>query len=177
MRELFNAATDSHLRAALFLYLNKHCFNGLVRFNNQGFFNSPVGDGKRPRFPERELLAFLESAPHADFACQDFTVTMKGARFGDVIYCDPPYVPLSSTAKFTKFGRKDFGLDDHRELARLARWLADKKGVPVVISNHDTEFIHQAYQGAQLHRISVQRSISRDGATRGEVAEILAVFQ
>lgn len=177
MRELFNAASDSRLRAALFLYLNKHCFNGLVRFNNKGLFNTPFGEFKRPSFPERELLSFLERAQRADFACQDFTITMKAARAGDVVYCDPPYVPLSATANFTKFALKDFGTDQQQELARLAKWLAEKKGVPVVISNHDTEFIVREYAAAQLHRISVRRSISRDGATRGEVAEIVAVFQ
>jgi DNA adenine methylase len=177
MRELFNAATDSRLRAALFLYLNKHCFNGLVRFNNKGLFNSPFGEFKRPGFPERELQSFMTHSQLAEFRCQDFTVTMKGARPGDVVYCDPPYVPLSATANFTKFGRKDFGLDAQQELAQLARWLAEKKGITVVISNHDTEFVTREYSAAQLHRISVRRSISRDGATRGDAAEIVAVFR
>ena len=176
MRELFNAATDSRLRAALFLYLNKHCFNGLVRFNNKGLFNSPFGQFTDPRFPEKNLLYFQEQARSAEFVCQDFTVTMKAARRGDVVYCDPPYVPLTLTANFTKFGRKDFGLDEQRELVRLARWLA-QKGVPVVISNHDTDFVTREYAGAEMHRISVRRSISRDGATRGDVAEIVAVFR
>lgn len=176
MRELFNTATDSCLRAALFLYLNKHCFNGLVRFNNKGLFNSPFGEFIDPGFPERALLYFQERAHAAEFACQDFTVTMKAARRGDVVYCDPPYVPLTTTANFTKFGRKDFGLDEQRELVRLARWLA-AKGVPVVISNHDTEFVTREYQGAEMNRISVRRSISRDSATRGDVAEIVAVFR
>lgn len=176
MRELFNSASDSRLRAALFLYLNKHCFNGLVRFNKKAMFNSPFGEHKDPGFPERELLYFQAQAEHAEFACQDFTVTMKAARRGDVVYCDPPYVPLTLTANFTKFGRKDFGHDEHLELARLARWLA-KKGVLVVISNHDTEFVTREYAGAQMHKLSVRRSISRDSATRGEVAEILAVFR
>ncbi len=176
MRELFNAATDSRLRAALFLYLNKHCFNGLVRFNNKGLFNSPFGKFIDPGFPERALLSFVERVHSAEFACQDFTVTMKAARRGDVVYCDPPYVPLTTTANFTKFGRKDFGQDEQLELVRLARWLATK-GVPVVISNHDTDFVTREYAGAEMNRISVRRNISRDGATRGDVAEIVAVFR
>jgi DNA adenine methylase len=177
LREAFNTATDSRLRAALFLYLNKHCFNGLVRFNNKGLFNTPFGAFKQVTFPEDALRAFQAHTDRAEFACQDFTVTMKAAIRGDVVYCDPPYVPLTTTANFTKFGRVDFGLDEQRELARLAKWLAEKKGVAVVISNHDTKFITDEYRSAELHRISVRRSISRDGATRGDVAEIVAVFR
>ena len=176
MRELFNTTKDLRLRAALFLYLNKHCFNGLVRFNNKGYFNTPFGDFKRPYFPEKEMLLCQRHASLATFACQDFTVTMKNARAGDVVYCDPPYVPLSLTANFTKFTTVDFGPEQQHELARLASFLADKKGIPVIISNHDTEFVNEAYSKAQLHKVSVRRSISRDGATRGMAAEIVAVF-
>ena len=176
MRDRFNKATDTRLRAALFLYLNKHCFNGLVRFNNKGLFNTPFGEYKKPRLPEKQILCFQQRAARASFACQDFTVTMKKARAGDVVYCDPPYVPLTSTANFTKYTTQDFGTEQQEELARLARFLSHKKGVPVIISNHDTEFITATYHHAKLHRVSVRRSISRDSATRGMVAEVLAVF-
>lgn len=176
MRELFNTATDSRLRAALFLYLNKHCFNGLVRFNNRGLFNSPFGAFKQVRYPQRELEYFHAHAQRAQFVGQDFGATMRAARAGDVVYCDPPYVPLTPTANFTKFGREAFGMDQQLELARLARVLS-QRGIPVVISNHDTEFVRSEYAGAELHRILVRRSISRDGASRGEVGEIVAVFR
>lgn len=176
MRELFNTATDSRLRAALFLYLNKHCFNGLVRFNKRGFFNSPFGTFKQVSYPQRELEYFHAHAQRAQFVGQDFGATMRAARAGDVVYCDPPYVPLTPTANFTKFGREGFGMDQQLELVRLARVLA-QKGIPVVISNHDTEFVRSEYAGAHLHHISVRRSISRDGASRGEVGEIVAVFR
>lgn len=175
MRELFNATCDPRLRAALFLYLNKHCFNGLVRYNGRGEFNSPFGELKQPHLPEDALRYFHRHAQRAEMVCQDFVATMQLAQAGDVVYCDPPYVPLSKTASFTKFARDGFGQAEHEELARQARMLA-ARGIPVVISNHDTPFVREVYAGAALHPISVRRSISRDGATRGTAEEIVAVF-
>ena len=176
MRELFNATREPRLRAALFLYLNKHCFNGLVRYNGRGEFNTPFGEVKQPHLPADALAYFRRHAQRAEIVCQSFVTTMESARRGDVVYCDPPYVPLTKTASFTKFQRDDFGREQHEELARQARTLA-ARGIPVVISNHDTPFVREAYAGATLHPLSVRRSISRDGATRGAVKEIVAVFE
>ena len=108
------------------------------------------------------------------FTC--FDVAFNRATAGDVIYCDPPYVPLSKTASFTSYATQGFDLDDQAELANLAEQ-AQQRGVTVVISNHDTTWTRKIYQPAVLHSLQVGRSISQKGATRGKVAELFAVYR
>jgi DNA adenine methylase len=100
---------------------------------------------------------------------------MGSARPGDVLYCDPPYVPLNRTANFTGYTAGGFGLSEQQALGDSATHLS-LQGVPVVISNHNTEFTREAYQDARLTVFDVRRSISCNGANRGKVGELLAVF-
>ena len=85
-RDLFNATNDIKLRSALFVYLNRHCFNGLCRYNAKGFFNVPFGRYKSPLFPRQEMLAFHRKSQYACFNVSDFSHTMKMAQKGDIIY-------------------------------------------------------------------------------------------
>lgn len=176
-REEFNATGATARRAALFVYLNRHGYNGLCRYNSGGGFNVPFGRYRKPYFPEREMLAFAERAQQAEFVHADFRQVMVSARPGDVIYCDPPYVPLSRTASFTTYSAGGFDLEAQHELAELARDAAER-GIPVLISNHNTPFTQQTYNahGAQLSRFQVQRYISCNGAQRGKARELLALF-
>ncbi len=175
-RELFNTSNDSRLKAALFVYLNRHAFNGLVRYNQSGEFNTSFGSYRKPYFPKKEMLTFSEKISKAKFVCQDFAKVMKQAEKGDVIYCDPPYVPLSVTSNFTSYHSGGFDLDKQRELVTLAQTLA-ARGIPVIISNHDTEFVQDLYQDAETESFYVQRNISCQGQKRHKTREILAVFQ
>lgn len=175
LRDRFNKTRSKRLKAALFLYLNKHGYNGLCRYNQQGGFNVPFGRYKQPYFPAVEMQFFHEKARTATLAVADFRETMNAAQPGDVIYCDPPYVPLSATANFTSYSSGGFGAGEQEELARLAQQSAER-GIPVVISNHNTPFTRHAYAAATLVEFSVQRYISCDGANRGKAAELLAVF-
>ena len=175
LRAEFNQTRDHRRKAALFLYLNRHGYNGLCRYNAKGGFNVPVGRYVKPYFPAREMLGFHEKAQRAEFRVADFTEVMRQALPGDVVYCDPPYVPLSATSNFTSYHRGGFGEAQQNELARLAEELASR-GVPVVISNHETSFTVQAYHKARLTRFSVRRFISRNGQNRGKAAELLALF-
>jgi DNA adenine methylase len=175
LRETFNTTTDLRLKSALFVYLNRHGFNGLCRYNSRGIFNVPFGQYDKPYFPESEMMAFYEKSQGATFLCQDFRTTMGSARPGDVLYCDPPYVPLNRTANFTGYTAGGFGLSEQQALADSATHLS-LQGVPVVISNHNTEFTREAYQDARLTVFDVRRSISCNGANRGKVGELLAVF-
>jgi DNA adenine methylase len=100
---------------------------------------------------------------------------MAEARKGDVVYCDPPYVPLSLSANFTAYQANGFGQAEQIELAQLAESLA-RKGIPVIISNHDTVFTHRVYGKAALTQFEVQRFISCKGNKRGKAGELLAVF-
>ncbi len=174
-RDLFNDTNEPHLKAALFLYLNRHGFNGLCRYNSKGGYNVPFGRYKKPYFPAREMAYFQRQAQSAEFLHVDFSHIMLSAQPGDVIYCDPPYVPLSATANFTNYSSKSFGRDQQQQLARLAQETANR-GIPVIISNHHTPFTQTVYAQAETHSFDVRRFISRDGANRGMVRELLAVF-
>lgn len=176
LRDLFNASKESRIRAALFLYLNKHCFNGLTRFNKKGAFNTPFSHYKSPYFPEKEMQFFYQQAKNAEIRHADFSSTLKLAQRGDVVYCDPPYVELSKTAYFTHYTAEGFNHAQQRQLANTAKELASQ-GISVIISNHDTVFTRTIYQGAILIPLSVQRHISSRGSKRKKVAELLAIFQ
>lgn len=174
-RKIFNTTGDIRLKAALFLYLNRHGYNGLCRYNGKGEFNVPFGRYARPYFPAEEMVHFHHKIQSAELKCQDFITTMQSARPGDVIYCDPPYVPLTSTSKFTGYHGETFDVPQQQALADMAKSLA-KKGITVVISNHDTVFTQTAYQSAQIMSFKVRRYISCKGDARGQAKEMLALF-
>lgn len=137
VRTDFNKSRDPFLRSVYFLYLNRHGFNGLCRYNRKGGFNVPFGSYKKPYFPEKEILAFSKKAQRAEFKCIGYEKAFEQIRTGDVIYCDPPYAPLSTTASFTTYVGAGFSLDDQALLARYSRHMALEQRIPVVISNHD----------------------------------------
>ena len=178
LREEFNASPKpSRRRAALFLYLNRHCYNGLMRYNSKRIFNTPFGRYLKPYFPEKELLFFRERAALASFLEADYRDTMELVEPGDVVYCDPPYDPLSETANFTEYHAGGFSWKDQEQLALTAREIADR-GIQVIISNHNTPAIRRLYQGfgARIETLSVHRSIGPDTASRKKVEEVLAIF-
>lgn len=175
LREEFNRCGEQQRRAALFVYLNRHGYNGLCRYNASGEFNVPFGRYKRPYFPEQEILAFHSKAQRAQFKHQDFAATMKGCKSGDVIYCDPPYLPLSASANFTCYSAGGFDMAQQQRLAELSSRCA-ARGVPVLISNHNTADARAIYNEAKLQRFFVQRYISCKGATRNKAGELLALY-
>lgn len=176
-REAFNHSAPGPKRAALFLYLNRHAYNGLMRYNTSGFFNTPFGRYARPYFPDRELRAMLNKFKGADvtFAKQSFEHSFAALRPGDVVYCDPPYLAMSQTSKFTSYTSKGFDAAAQAALAQAA-CAAQKKGCPVVISNHATETALSLYKNAQIELFDVSRSISCKAGGRGGVGELLAVY-
>ncbi|GMA63209.1 hypothetical protein GCM10025859_36490 [Alicyclobacillus fastidiosus] len=101
---------------------------------------------------------------------------MREAEPGDVIYCDPPYIPLSRTSNFTSYQAGGFSAESQIRLARVARDLASR-GVFILISNHDTPLTREVYQGASFVEFEVQRNISRDGGNRGRAKELLAIYR
>ena len=176
IRQQFNQTSDPYLRSLQFLYLNRHCYNGLCRYNQSGLFNVPFGSYKKPYFPEAELEAFAEKAKRATFVCLDYQQLFEQLPSGAAVYCDPPYVPLSKTASFTSYAKNSFNLDDQADLASLSEQ-AMQRGHDVLISNHDNSWTRKIYQGAELHSIQVGRSISQKGSTRGKVAELFALYR
>ncbi|MCC3702722.1 adenine-specific DNA-methyltransferase [Rouxiella badensis] len=176
LREEFNASADVYRRSLLFLYLNRHCYNGLCRYNLSGAFNVPFGRYKKPYFPEDELAWFSEKAQNAQFVCEHYQHTLLKAKKGAVVYCDPPYVPLSATANFTAYHTNNFNLTDQQNLAKLAEKLLAERQVPVLISNHDTALTRDWYSAAALHVVTARRTISSNILQRSKVTELLALY-
>lgn len=175
-RQQFNESAWSRERSALFLYLNRHGYNGLCRYNASRYYNVPFGKYSRPYFPYREMLAFHRKSTQAIFLHGDFRDTFNQAKHGDVIYCDPPYIPLTATANFTSYTDKKFAANEHTILAQLARNAADN-GIAVIISNHDTEFTRHHYKDAEISSFLVPRFISRSANNRHPVRELVALFK
>jgi len=176
LRDTFNQTEDQILKAALLLYLNRHGYNGLCRFNSKGIYNVPFGLYVKPYLPEKEMLRFHQKSKHCEFIHCDYQQTFAMAKPGDVIYCDPPYHPISKTAKFTLYTQGLFDETDQTELARLAE-STSHRGIHVLISNHDTEFTRNLYQNAQnIYSFEVRRSIASLAKQRVSVKEVLAYF-
>lgn len=177
VRSEFNGSDDVFYRSLAFLYMNRFGFNGLCRYNKKGGFNVPFGSYKKPYFPQAELEFFAEKAQKATFICEGYPETFRQAKQGSVIYCDPPYAPLSNTANFTSYAGNGFSLDDQAALADIAEETALQRNIPVLISNHDTTLTRRLYHGATLNVVQVKRTISRNGAGRNKVNELLALFE
>ena len=176
LRSEFNELQSNDLRkSVLFIYLNKHAFNGLCRYNSKGFFNVPYGRYSSPTAPVKEIKMFSLKCSFAEFICADFANTFEMLKEGDVVYCDPPYVPLSASSNFTAYSKGTFNDESQLLLAQLAEKAKVKK-IKVVISNHDTDFTRKIYAKAELHQLEVHRSISSKSSTRGKVNELIAVF-
>lgn len=175
LREKFNESSDPQERSILFLYLNRHGYNGLVRYNQSGIFNVPFGRYKKPYFPEDEMAFFHKKAQRAEFFCLDFKDFMQTLPKKTIVYCDPPYVPLSATSEFTQYSGKIFSLEQQIQLALCAKKIA-QNGSRVLISNHATPFTHEIYAGASIFTMEVRRSISCQSDNRGLAPELLALF-
>ena len=175
-REEFNASQDPFRRAVLFLYLNRFGYNGLCRYNLRGEFNVPFGRYKKPYFPEAELYHFAEKAQNAKFHCLSYEECMDRADSNSVVYCDPPYAPLSATANFTAYHTNSFSPKEQAHLAEMAEKLVSKQ-IPVLISNHDTPDTREWYRAAKHFQVKVRRSISSNGGTRKKVNELLALYK
>jgi len=175
IRKQFNSTQDAFERSVLFLYMNRHGYNGLCRYNLKGGYNVPFGRYKKPYFPEKELWYFAQKSQKATFTNHCFRKTFESTKSGDVIYCDPPYAPLSPTASFTSYSGQGFKLKDQEELAILAQQ-ASTADIPVLISNHDLELTRRLYEGAHLTEIQVKRTISQKAGKRLKVSELLARY-
>jgi len=165
--------------AALMIWINKHCFNGLYRVNSKGLFNVPYNnknggvsvDAENLRTIGRYLREANVEIRHGDFeaACAD-------AQAGDFVYFDSPYVPVSETANFTDYTKDGFSLEDHKRLADLFRRL-DKKGVLLMLSNHNVPLVHELYAGYRIETVDVRRNINRDASKRVGKEVIITNFE
>ena len=160
-------------RAARILYLNKTGYNGLYRVNSRGEFNVPFGRYRKPNICDTErLLAAAQALNGVLIETEDFEVICRRARPGDVVYLDPPYLPLSKTANFTAYHSDSFGHDEHERLARVFAKLAKNK-VFALLSNSDTPFTRELYENFSIKTVRVARPINSNARLRGKVSEVL----
>ncbi|MBN1944072.1 MAG: DNA adenine methylase [Bradymonadales bacterium] len=175
LRDKFNHQADLPLaeRAALQIYLNKTCFNGLYRENKEGHFNVPIGRYANPSlFDPDNLLAVSTLLKRATLLCAPFDQVLEQARAGDFIYLDPPYHPLSRTSSFTAYTSQGFDAFDQGALAELFCDL-DRRGCLVMQSNSASPNIRQLYQGYPMHQVMARRSINSKGRSRGPIGELV----
>ncbi|MBW4552629.1 MAG: DNA adenine methylase [Aphanocapsa sp. GSE-SYN-MK-11-07L] len=161
-------------QAARLLYLNKTCFNGLYRENAKGEFNVPIGRYKQPMICNPGLLRAASAALQAcQIAVCSFEAVLENAnREGDFVYFDPPYYPLSPTSNFTAYSRHSFGPEQQTQLRDTFAILA-QRGVKVMLSNSDCDFIRQLYQDFHIHRVVASRAINVNAQRRGKISELL----
>ncbi|MEL6547702.1 MAG: DNA adenine methylase [Myxococcota bacterium] len=155
------------------IFLNRTCFNGLYRVNRKGQFNVPFGRYANPKIcDEQNLNAVSQALQGVSIEHRSAFEVLDHAKRGDLVYFDPPYDPVSKTASFTSYTKSGFGDAEQEKLADVFAAL-DRKGVHVVLSNSDTEFIRSLYQGFQIDQVFCRRAINSRADRRGPVAEVL----
>lgn len=146
-------------RAARFIYLNQTAWNGLWRVNRWGGFNVPWGARPFRGIDESDLLAVSAAVHDVTVEHADFRDVLTRPRAGDFVYLDPPYLPVSDTSKFSGYTERRFRRDDLAELAELCAGLTDR-GVRWVLSNRDTELVHDLFSHATIIRMTTRRSVA-----------------
>ena len=169
------AAMSEVERGARLIYLNKTCFNGLYRVNSRGLFNVPMGRYANPGICDPDQIRAASAAlRQVSLSSGEFSSVLGRARPGDVVYFDPPYVPLSTTAYFTAYTKAAFGEAEQRQLAEVYRQL-DARGCRVMLSNSDTPFVRQLYRGFDVRQLMARRLINSKSDRRGQVAEVVVL--
>ena len=175
-RERFNALPfGGALSAALLLFLNRTCFNGLYRVNSKGVFNVAHGRYTNPRIlDEGNLRAASNLLQRVDIQGGDFEQTMRHASPDSLYYLDPPYKPVSTPASFNAYASGGFDDGEQERLADFCRRL-DKAGALFIASNSNPggDFFDRIFAGFATRRVQAKRVINSVGANRGSVSEIL----
>ncbi len=167
-------------KAALMIFLNKTCFNGLYRVNKKGHFNVPMGSYKNPLIcDEKNLRAVSEKLKNVKIVCGDYKDSAEFIDEKTFVYFDPPYRPLPETSSFTAYTEDLFGDDKQIELADFVNEM-HKKGAKIVISNSDPKntreddnFFDDIYAMHKIKRVSANRMINSKGEARGKIKELL----
>lgn len=156
----------------MFIWLNKHCFNGVYRENKKGEFNVPYNNKKFGRSGEDKwnfyrVAEYLSN--HADIKCGDFEETCQDAQAGDFVFFDSPYCPLNPTS-FVSYTKEGFSYDDHVRLSKVFKNL-DRRGVKCMLTNHNAELVNALYSDFNLQVVEAKRSVNckADGCKGQEV--------
>ena len=160
------------LRAVRFIYLNKTCFNGLYRVNSKGEFNVPIGSYTNPAIvDEKELREISRLLKNAKIEAKQFTEIKDNVKENDFVYFDPPYYPVKEDS-FTTYTKEHFLDEEQKALAELFKRL-DKKGAKVMLSNSDSDFIKNLYEGYKINFVQATRMINCDANGRGKINEVV----
>lgn len=167
-------------KAALMIFLNKTCFNGLFRVNRKGFFNVPMGSYKNPMICDKKnLRAVSQKLQKVTIVCGDYRMSKGFIDENTFVYFDPPYRPLTDTASFTAYTENLFNDESQKELADFVDEL-NKKGAKIVVSNSDPknsntddDFFDDIYSAYKIKRVEATRMINCNGESRGKIKELL----
>jgi DNA adenine methylase len=180
-RDLYNTRrSDKTSQAALLIFLNRTCFNGLYRVNSKNQFNVPIGSYKRPTICDnKKILAVSEALQKVEIICGDFEETLNHSSENSFFYFDPPYKPLSDTASFNAYAKGEFDDAEQIRLRDFCKKLANR-GHKWMLSNSDVkgfdpeaDFFDSLYSDFIIERIKAKRMINSNSEKRGELNELL----
>jgi DNA adenine methylase len=180
-RELYNTRnTEKSTQAALFIFLNRTCFNGLYRVNKSNGYNVPMGSYKKPTICDREnILAVSKALQRVEILCGDYQKTLDSVSQNSLFYFDPPYKPLNETSSFNSYAKDEF--NDFEQI-RLRDFCAklDIMGHQWILSNSDVKgkdmndnFFDDLYSEFNINRVDAKRSINANPDKRGKLTELL----
>lgn len=164
-----------YLKAARMIYLNKAGYNGLYRVNKEGYFNVPFNKKNKVNLFDEENISLLHQYfvnNDVEIAKNDFSQVLNLAQEGDLVYFDPPYDDIDNKKSFTSYTKDSFGKNDQIRLFEVVKELT-KKGVFVMVSNHNTSFIQELYKGFKIDVIKAKRMINSDSSKRGNIEEVI----
>lgn len=174
IRQIDPLKISSLQRASRFIYLNRTCFNGLWRVNKKNEFNTPFGKYKNPKIVDQDLLlavsTFLKDVKIYEGDFKQFL--LKNSKKGDFIYFDPPYHPISKYSDFKRYTKDFFGINEQKDLMEVFRTL-DKRGCKLLLSNSNSDFIRNIYDGYKIEEVMAKRNINNKGEGRGAIKELL----
>jgi hypothetical protein len=179
-KKRYNAENIEEMGAALFIFLNKTCFNGLYRVNKKGEFNVPMGAYKKPLICDEENLRNISILlKNVEIICADYTKSENFIDENTLVYFDPPYRPLTETASFTSYTEFSFNDEEQIRLAEFIKTL-NSKNIKAILSNSDPKNVNQddnffddLYKGFNIRRIGASRMINSKGSSRGKITELL----
>ena len=180
-RTLFNTRnSDQTTQSAIFIFLNRTCFNGLYRVNKKNEFNVPIGSYKKPQIcNEENLLAVSKVLQKVEILNGDYSETINHATENTFFYFDPPYKPLSETSSFNSYAKDEF---DDSEQIRLKEFcdMLDNQNHKWILSNSDVKgkdinnnFFDDLYAAFNIYRVNARRSINANPTKRGQLTELL----
>jgi DNA adenine methylase len=180
-RELYNKRKSEQTEhAALFIFLNRTCFNGLYRVNRKNEFNVPIGRYQKPMICDREnILAVSQALQNVEIMCGDYAQTIKKRGSNTFFYFDPPYKPLSETSNFNSYARENFNDNEQIRLRDFCvaieslgdKWMLSNSDINSI--NLEDSFFEEIYSGFFIERVKAKRFINSNVEKRGELSELL----